>query len=127
MPPAPPVAPAQADPVLLIRAMIAAANADGVMDDTERMRIFGQIEGVGLTEEEKDFLSAEFDQPWSVREIAAAVSSPVVAAQIFTVSLLAVDVDTPAEQEYLTALRQTLGLDEEQARSIARRLGREGV
>ena len=106
--------------------MIAAANADGVLDDTERMRIFGQIEGVGLTEEEKDFLSAEFGQPWSLHEIAAAVSSPVVAAQIFTVSLLAVDVDTPAEREYLISLRQTLGLDEGQARSIARRLGREG-
>ena len=126
MPPAPPAAPAQADPVLLIRAMIAAANADGVLDDTERMRIFGQIEGVGLTEEEKDFLSAEFGQPWSLHEIAAAVSSPVVAAQVFTVSLLAVDVDTPAEREYLISLRQTLGLDEGQARSIARRLGREG-
>lgn len=123
----PPATPAQADPVLLIRAMIAAANADGVLDDTERMRIFGQIEGVGLTEEEKDFLSAEFDQPWSLNEIAASVSSPVVAAQVFTVSLLAVDVDTPAEREYLTALRQTLGLDEGQARSIARRLGRDGV
>ena len=128
MPPAAPTAaPAQADPVLLIRAMIAAANADGVLDDTERMRIFGQIEGVGLTEEEKDFLSAEFDHPRSLQEIAASVSSPVVAAQIFTVSLLAVDVDTPAEQEYLTALRQTLGLEEGQARSIARRLGRDGI
>lgn len=124
---APPTAPAQADPVLLIRAMISAANADGVLDDTERMRIFGQIEGVGLTEEEKDFLIAEFDRPWSLQEIAAQVPSPVAAAQVFTVSLLAVDVDTPAEREYLTALRQTLGLDEGQARSIARRLGREGV
>ena len=124
---APPTAPAQADPALLIRAMIAAANADGVLDDTERMRIFGQIEGVGLTEEEKDFLIAEFDRPWSLQEIAAQVPSPVAAAQVFTVSLLAVDVDTPAEREYLTALRQALGLDEGQARSIARRLGREGV
>ncbi len=74
----------------------------------------------------EDFLSAEFGQPWSLHEIAAAVSSPVVAAQVFTVSLLAVDVDTPAEREYLISLRQTLGLDEGQARSIARRLGREG-
>ena len=123
---APPTAPAQADPALLIRAMIAAANADGVLDDTERMRIFGQIEGVGLTEEEKDFLSSEFDQPWPLHEIAAQMSSPVVAAQVFTASLLAVDVDTPAEREYLAALRQALGLDEGQARSIARRLGREG-
>lgn len=132
VPSAPPVPPpsmatpaAQADPVLLIRAMIAAANADGVLDDTERMRILGQLEGVGLTEEEKDFLCGEFDAPWSMSSIAAAASSPAVAAQVFTVSLLAVDVDTPAERQYLDGLRQAMGLGEEQARAIARRLGRQ--
>ena len=123
---APPMAEssAQADPMLLIRAMIASANADGVLDDTERMRIFGQLEGVGLTEEEKDFLCAEFDRPWSVQAIAAEAGSPAVAAQVFTVSLLAVDVDTQEERDHLEALRQALGLSPEQVLSIARRLGR---
>lgn len=116
---------AQADPVLLIRAMIAAANADGVLDETERMRILGQLEGVGLTEEEKDFLCAEFDAPRSLRDIAAEATSPAAAAQVFTVSLLAVDVDTPAEREYLAGLRQALNLDEGTAQSIARRLGKQ--
>jgi hypothetical protein len=124
-PPAPPVQSAnQADPVLLIRAMIAAANADGVLDDTERSRILGQLEGVGLSEEEKDFLCAEFDAPRSLADIAAGASSSAVAAQVFTVSLLAVDVDTQAERDYLDGLRQALGLSDEQARAIARRLGR---
>jgi uncharacterized membrane protein YebE (DUF533 family) len=124
-PPAPPVQPSnQADPVLLIRAMIAAANADGLLDDTERSRILGQLEGVGLSEEEKDFLCAEFDAPRSLADIAAGASSPAVAAQLFTVSLLAVDVDTQAERDYLDGLRQALGLSDEQARAIARRLGR---
>lgn len=122
-PPVPPPA-TQADPVLLIRAMIAAANADGVLDDTERMRILGQLEGLGLTEEEKDFLCAEFDAPRSLEEIAVEVSGPAVAAQVYTVSLLAIDVDTPEEREYLEALRTALNLTDEQARSIARRLGR---
>lgn len=116
---------AQADPVLLIRAMIAAANADGVLDDTERSRIFSQLEGVGLTEEEKDFLCTEFDAPWSLQNIAAAVSSPSVSAQVFTVSLLAVDVDTHAERDYLDSLRQAVGLSVAQAQSIARRLGKQ--
>lgn len=125
VPPVPPVqAATQADPVLLIRAMIAAANADGVLDDTERSRIFGQLEGVGLSEEEKDFLCAEFDAPRSLADIAAEVSSPAVAAQVFTVSLLAVDVDTQAERDHLAALRMALGLSDEQALAIARRLGR---
>ena len=126
--PAPPAAPqtaTQADPVLLIRAMIAAANADGVLDETERMRILGQLEGVGLTEEEKDFLCAEFDAPRSLQAIAAEVSSPAMAAQVFTVSLLAVDVDTQAERDYLGGLRLALNLDEGAAQSIARRLGKQ--
>lgn len=130
-PTAPPAAPAaavsaadQADPMLLIRAMIASANADGVLDDTERMRILGQLEGVGLTEEEKDFLCSEFDSPKTVHEITAGATSPAVAAQVFTVSLLAVDVDTDEERAYLEALRQGLGLSVEQTMSIARRIGR---
>lgn len=105
--------------------MIAAANADGVLDDTERMRILGQLDGVGLTEEEKDFLCAEFDAPWSLLGIAAEVTSPAAAAQVFTVSLLAVDVDTQAERDYLAGLRQALNLDEAAAQSIARRLGKQ--
>lgn len=115
----------QADPMLLIRAMIASANADGVLDETERMRILGQLEGVGLTEEEKDFLCAEFDVPWSLQAIAAATTSPTIAAQIFTVSLLAVDIDTQEESNYLEGLRLALGLESIQAQSIARRLGKQ--
>lgn len=128
-PPVPPASPSmvQADPVLLIRAMIASANADGELDDTERMRILGQLEGVGLTEEEKDFLCTEFNCPRSAHDIAAVVRTPAEAAQVFTVSLLAVDVDTQAERDYLDNLRQALDLSVEQAGSIARRLGRAWV
>lgn len=114
-----------ADPMLLIRAMIASANADGVLDETERMRILGQLDGVGLTEEEKDFLVGEFGTPWSLRAIAEAVTSPSVGAQVFTVSLLAVDVDSVQERDYFEALRLALNLDESVAQNIARRLGRQ--
>ena len=76
--------------ISVIRAMIAAANADGVLDDTERMRILAQLEGTGLSDEEKDFLSAEFGAPRSLEEIAAAVDGQAAAAQVFTVSLMAV-------------------------------------
>lgn len=123
-PPPPPPAAVPADPVLLIRAMIAAANADGVLDDTERMRILAQLEGTGLSDEEKDFLSAEFGAPRSLEEIAAAVDGQAAAAQVFTVSLMAVEADTPEEREYFETLRVVLSLTDEQARSIARRLGR---
>lgn len=114
----------QADPFLLIRAMIAAAKADGVLDHDERARILGQLEQSGLSAEEKNFLHQEFEAPWSVARLAAAVPSPEVAAQVLAVSLVAIDVDTRAEEEHLENLRQALGLSVEQARVIARSVGK---
>ena len=57
--------------------------------------------------------------------IAEAVTSPSVGAQVFTVSLLAVDVDSVQERDYFEALRLALNLDESVAQNIARRLGRQ--
>ena len=116
--------PHQADPFLLIRAMIAATNADGVLDENERSRILGQLEQAGLTPEEKSFIYQEFDAPWSIARLAAAVPSPAVAAQVLAVSLLAIDVDTREEEDHLENLRLALGLDVEQARAIAKSLGK---
>lgn len=122
--PSPVASATQADPMLLIRAMIASANADGQLDETERIRILGQLEGGGLSEAEKDFLCGEFDRPWSPAALANAASSPAVAAQVYTVSLLAIDVDTQEERDYLERLRQMLGLESTQVMAIARRLGK---
>ena len=73
VPPAPPMgvagveprsmAPETPDAVLLIRAMIAAANADGVIDGDERRRILERLEVVGLDEEEKAFIAQELLSP----------------------------------------------------------------
>ncbi len=114
--------PEQETAALLLRAMIAAAHADGVLDADERKRIFGRLQGLGLNAEEQDFLQRELQTPRTAEEIAAA-SSPEVAAQVYGASLLAVEVDTPAEQAYLERLQRLLGLDNAAVLDVKRELG----
>jgi len=114
----------QGDPTLLIRAMITAAHADGMLDADERERIVSRLESAGITGEEGDFLRRELDSPRPLAEIVAAVHSPAIAAQVFAVSLLSVEVDTEAEKAYLEELRRALGIDPTEAEAIARRMGR---
>jgi uncharacterized membrane protein YebE (DUF533 family) len=95
----------------LIRAMIAAAKADGHIDAAEQQRIFGQIGRLELTADEKAFLLEELSRPLDIDAIVRLGTSPEIAAEIFTASLLAVDVDTPAERAYLDMLAARLRLE----------------
>ncbi len=127
-PPPPPASPppsvAGVDPVLLLRAMIAAAHSDGSLDNSERERILSYLERAELSEEERAFMARELDAPRSMADIVASVGSPSEAEQVFAVSQLALEVDTGAERAYLEELRRSLGIDPAKAAEIARNIGR---
>ncbi len=108
------------DPLLLLRAMIGAAYADGCLDDDERRRITSHLERAGLSNEERAFLANELERPCSLGDIVAAVKNTADAEQVFAVSLLAVRVDSQAERDYLEQLRQALAIDPMRAVEIAR-------
>jgi uncharacterized membrane protein YebE (DUF533 family) len=97
--------------VLLVRAMIAAAAADGQIDAEERGRIMARFEGTGISEEERQFLQRELDAPAGIEELAAAASSPDQALQVYAASLMAITVDSPEEASYLARLAARLRLD----------------
>jgi uncharacterized membrane protein YebE (DUF533 family) len=97
--------------VLLVRAMIAAAAADGEIDPQERSRIMGRLEGQGLSEEERRFLQRELASPAEMESLAAAVDSPDLALQVYAASLMAITVDSPAEAAYLARLASRLRID----------------
>ncbi len=130
-PPPPPPVPQAAQPsgpdqdtaILLIRAMIAAAHADGVLNHDERARIFQQLENLDLSEEEHAFMERELHAPWNAAALAANASSPDVARQLYAASLLAIEVDTPEERAYLEELAGRLRLDEAAVAAIHRELG----
>jgi uncharacterized membrane protein YebE (DUF533 family) len=114
----------QPDAVLLIRAMIAAANADGVIDVQERSRILEKLKSVDLSEEEHQFIVHELLEPKSIQEIAEAVNNPDFSQQVYAASIMAITVDTDAEKKYLSDLADRLGLDSRTVDSVHGQLGK---
>jgi uncharacterized membrane protein YebE (DUF533 family) len=103
--------------------MIAAANADGTIDQAERSRILGQLQRLNLTAEEQSFIVQELLAPASLDAVVREVRTVDMAKQVYAVSLLAVEVDTYAERAYMKTLAERLGLDETTMREIHQGLG----
>jgi hypothetical protein len=124
-PPPPPASGAarQAEACLLIRAMIAAAAADGAIDAAERSNILSSLEAAGLSREERDFVTRELHSPAEAAAIAREVTRPEQAEKVYAASLLAVAVDTPAELAYLAELARLLGLSEATVERLTRTVG----
>ena len=96
---------------LVVRAMISAAKADGEVSEDEIQRIVGRVGADGLSEEEKQFLIAELRRTLDLAALVAEVPNEMVAAEVYAASLLAIQLDTPAEAAYLRQLAQALRLD----------------
>lgn len=99
------------DAHILVKAMINAAKADGAIDQKELERIIGKFEEDGLTQAEKNFFIQESARPLDLQGvIASAGDRPDLAAQIYAASLLAIEVDTIQEKEYMQNLADGLKL-----------------
>ena len=96
----------------LLRAMIAAAKADGHVDAQEQARIFAEMDKLPLSSEDKAFVMDELRAKLDIDAVAGAAATPEEAAEIYTVSLLAIDVDNAAERGYLGMLAARLKLDD---------------
>jgi uncharacterized membrane protein YebE (DUF533 family) len=94
----------------LLRAMIAAAKADGRIDADENRRIFARMETMNLDADCKAFVLDELSSPLNLDAVVAGADTPEHAAEIYAASLVAIEADTPAEQGYLTMLAGRLGL-----------------
>lgn len=102
----------------LVRAMIAAARSDGRLDAQESQAIYQRIESLGLDPENQALLVAEIGRPVDMDSIIRSASSAEVAAEIYIASLLAIDVDTAAEQSYLAMLAARLNIPPELATEL---------
>ena len=98
--------------MVILQAMIQAAKSDGQIAAAEQQRILGKIEEVGATTAVQEFVHAEMNRPLDLQALLREVSNPQMAAEVYAASLLAIEVDTPAERDYLHQLAQDLGLDE---------------
>ena len=95
----------------LLRAMIAAAKADGHVDAAEQRRIFDKIDELALDTESKAFVIDELRKPLDIDAVVRGATSPEAAVEIYAASTLAIDPDDPAEQAYLAMLASRLKLD----------------
>jgi uncharacterized membrane protein YebE (DUF533 family) len=94
----------------LVRAMIAAAKADGRIDADEKDAIFAKLETMTLSPDEKAWVFDELSSPLDINAVVARADTPEHAAEIYAASLVAITADTASERAYLDALASKLGL-----------------
>lgn len=94
----------------LVRAMIAAAKADGKIDADEKEAIFSKLETMNLSSEEKAWVFDELSSPLDINAVVARADTPEHATEIYAASLVAISADTAAERAYLDALASKLKL-----------------
>jgi len=103
---------------LLVRAMIAAAAADGRIDEKEQQKILGGLKQAGLAGGAEQFLAHEISNPATVDDLANAVSSPAEGVEVYTAARITVEPDIEEEHDFLVALADRLGIDENLAAHI---------
>lgn len=106
----------------LVRAMIAAARADGRLDAQESQSIFQKIQSLELDSESQALLVEEMSHPVDMDAIVSSASSLEIAVEIYTASLFAVEVDTVAEKSYLGMLAARLRLPSELVLELERQV-----
>ena len=97
--------------LLLARAMISAAKADGQIDARESESILNYINQSDLPAGDKAFLLEEYSRPLDIASLCAAVDSTEHAAEVYAASLWTVAPPSPAERIYLDSLARALGLE----------------
>ncbi|MCG6896008.1 MAG: tellurite resistance TerB family protein [Thiocapsa sp.] len=103
---------------VLFKAMIAAANADGHIDDAERASIQNAVSGFGLDDDIRLMINAELARPLNAADIAADADSPETAAEIYLASLSVIDPNDPSERAYLNELAAALQIEPALARHL---------
>ena len=113
------IAQANQQALVLAQAMINAAKADGQIDEEEQQKIIAKLSDLGP--QEVEFVRTEMAKPLNLNFLANL--DPAIATEVYAVSLMAINVDTIDELNYLQQLAQHLGLDIETVNGIHGQLG----
>ena len=96
---------------LLLKAMIAAAKADGHIDSAELEKIRTQLGSLNLGEKASDMILEELARPLDVKALAALTNGDMaIALEVYLVSASMLDASDAVEQAYLEDLRVALQL-----------------
>ena len=103
---------------LMLKAMIAAAKADGHVDDRERGLIEAELQRQNAEPAERAWLEQELRRPLDPAEVASAVKAPEQAAEVYLASLLVADETSFMERAYLDELARQLKLPDALKRDL---------
>ncbi|MHB2204948.1 DUF533 domain-containing protein [Methylobacterium sp. CM6257] len=95
---------------LMLRAMVAATTADGMIDAAERKRLDTAVAEAGIDADGQSWLERELASPAEIDELAERVAGPDAAARIYAAARLAIDPDTLQERQFLKMLAEALDL-----------------
>jgi len=102
----------------MIRVMIAAAHADGILDAAEEKAILDKMRGAELSAEEKMFLLDELHHPKTIAELTEGITDPATAKTMYMLAIAAIEIDTEEERTWLNELGTSLSLSSEIMRFI---------
>lgn len=103
---------------LMLKAMVAAAKADGHVDEQETRLIEAELQRQAADGDDRDWLLQELKRPLDPAEVAQAAAGPVQAAEMYLASLLVADDTSFMERAYLDELARQLGLPEALKRDL---------
>lgn len=105
---------------LLLRAMIAAAKSDGEIDAGEKEKLLGELGDVSQEEAQfvRDELSGPLDLDGLVRDVPSGMEQ-----QVYAMSVMAIDLDSSREAQYLDRLAKGLGIEKNVVNAIHEQLG----
>ena len=106
---------------VILRTMIAAASADGLIDEAERQLIQSEV---GEDAETQQWIEAEITQPASAAEIAREIgANPALAAEAYLAARMVCADLQRKEIVFLSQLAQSLNLDEALVENLERQAG----
>ncbi len=95
----------------ILKALVAAAKADGHVDGRERQLIEGELVKLTDDAELKTWLDQELNKALDPADVARAATTPEMAAEMYVASVLMVDEEHFMERAYLDELAKQLKLD----------------
>ncbi|MGE8387219.1 MAG: tellurite resistance TerB family protein [Pseudomonas sp.] len=95
----------------ILRALIAAAKADGRIDAQEEQLIYTEIKRHTDDPQLQQWLDEEVSKPLDAAEVAQSARDPAMAAEMYLASVMLVDDQQAAERAYLDELASALQID----------------
>ncbi len=105
---------------IMVKAMINAAKSDGRVDQQEHEQILGKLGSV--SQDEIDFVNKEMAKPLDIKVFARNVPKGLE-NQVYAMSLMAIDLDSNKEAQYLHQLASEMNITPENCNKIHKQLG----